>query len=85
MYGTALTCLSGKADLAEIDALKPYTGAFMRIRAIPVFNELDLWQRHSEAFEALTLEALSLYSWWRCPSIDLQSSTSATSSATGSS
>ena len=33
-----------KADLAEIDVSKAYTGAFMRIRAIPVFNEFDLWQ-----------------------------------------
>ena len=31
-----------KADLAEIDVSKAYTGAFMRIRAIPVFNEFDL-------------------------------------------
>jgi hypothetical protein len=47
-----------KADLAEIDVSKAYTGAFMRIRAIPVFNEFDLWQRHSEG-EAL--RNLSLY------------------------
>jgi hypothetical protein len=31
-----------KSNLAEIDISKAYTGAFMRIRAIPVFNEFDL-------------------------------------------
>ena len=41
-----------KADLAEIDASKADTGAFMRIRAIPAFNDFDLCQRHSEG-EAL--------------------------------
>ena len=47
-----------KADLAEIDVSKAYTGAFLRIKAIRMFNEFDLWQRHSEG-EAL--RNLSLY------------------------
>ena len=47
-----------KADLAEIDVSKAYTGAFMRIRAIPVFNECDLWQRPSETEP---MRNLSLY------------------------
>ena len=33
-----------RSSLAEIDISKAYTGAFMRIRAIPVFNEFDTWQ-----------------------------------------
>ncbi|MFM7978874.1 MAG: hypothetical protein ACKPKO_06120, partial [Candidatus Fonsibacter sp.] len=32
--------------LAEIDISKAYTGAFMRIRSIPVFNEFDTWQAY---------------------------------------
>ncbi|MFM7984865.1 MAG: hypothetical protein ACKPKO_36650, partial [Candidatus Fonsibacter sp.] len=33
-----------RSSLAEIDIPKAYTGAFMRIRSIPVFNEFDTWQ-----------------------------------------
>ena len=33
-----------RSNLAEIDISKAYTGAFIRIRAIPVFNEFDTWQ-----------------------------------------
>ena len=35
-----------KSSLAEIDISKAYTGAFMRIRSIPVFNEFDAWQAY---------------------------------------
>ena len=35
-----------KSSLAEIDISKAYTGAFMRIRPIPVFNEFDTWQSY---------------------------------------
>ena len=30
----------------EIDISKAYTGAFMRIKSIPVFNEFDTWQAY---------------------------------------
>ena len=33
-----------RSNLAESDISKAYTGAFMRIRAIPVFKEFDTWQ-----------------------------------------
>ena len=33
-----------RSNLADIDISKAYTGTFMRIRAIPVFNEFDTWQ-----------------------------------------
>ncbi|MFM7858826.1 MAG: hypothetical protein ACKO96_44605, partial [Flammeovirgaceae bacterium] len=33
-------------SLAEIDISKAYTGAFMRIKSIPVFNEFDTWQAY---------------------------------------
>ena len=36
------------SSLAEIDISKAYTGAFMRIRAIPVFNEFDTWQAYKQ-------------------------------------
>ncbi|MFM7989468.1 MAG: hypothetical protein ACKPKO_60155, partial [Candidatus Fonsibacter sp.] len=32
-----------KINLAEIDISKAYTGACMRIKSIPVFNEFDRW------------------------------------------
>ncbi|MFM7988852.1 MAG: hypothetical protein ACKPKO_57015 [Candidatus Fonsibacter sp.] len=32
------------SNLGEIDISKAYTGAFMRIKSIPVFNEFDPWQ-----------------------------------------
>ncbi len=46
-------------DLAEIDISKAYTGAFMRINLIPVFNEFDLWQPYNSAEEPV--RNLSLY------------------------
>ena len=33
-----------RKSLAEIDISKAYTGAFIRIKSIPVFNEFDTWQ-----------------------------------------
>jgi hypothetical protein len=45
-------------DLAEIDITKAFTGAFMRITAVPVFNEFDLWQPY---LEGEALRNLSLY------------------------
>ena len=41
----------------EIDISKAYTGAFMRIKAVPVFNEFDVWQpyRDGEAVRNLSL------------------------------
>ncbi|MFM7986022.1 MAG: hypothetical protein ACKPKO_42580, partial [Candidatus Fonsibacter sp.] len=33
---------------AEIDISKAYTGAFMRIKSIPVFKEFDTWQSDQE-------------------------------------
>ncbi|MFM7989140.1 MAG: hypothetical protein ACKPKO_58485, partial [Candidatus Fonsibacter sp.] len=33
-----------RSSLADIDVSKAYTGAFMRIKSIPVFNEFDAWQ-----------------------------------------
>ncbi|MFM7979757.1 MAG: hypothetical protein ACKPKO_10615, partial [Candidatus Fonsibacter sp.] len=35
-----------KSNLTEIDISKAYTGAFMRIRSIPVFNEFDTRQSY---------------------------------------
>ncbi|MFM7990036.1 MAG: hypothetical protein ACKPKO_63055, partial [Candidatus Fonsibacter sp.] len=34
---------SSRSSLAEIDISKAYTGAFIRIKSIPVFNEFDAW------------------------------------------
>jgi len=31
---------------AEIDISKAHTGAFMKIKAIPLFNEFDAWQAY---------------------------------------
>ena len=40
----------------EIDISKAYTGTFMRIKAIPVFNEFDVWQPYNgEAIRKLSL------------------------------
>jgi len=47
-----------KADLAEIDQNKAFTAAFMKIRAVPVFNEFDTWQPYTEP---QPLRDLSLY------------------------
>jgi len=45
-----------KSSLVEIDISKAYTGAFMRIKAIPVFNEFDVWQPYNgEAIRKLSL------------------------------
>ena len=35
-----------KSSLAEIDISNAYTGAFMRIGSIPVFNEFGTWQAY---------------------------------------
>ena len=35
-----------RSSLAEIDISKAYTGAFIRIKSIPVFNEFDTWQAY---------------------------------------
>ncbi|MFM7982547.1 MAG: hypothetical protein ACKPKO_24815, partial [Candidatus Fonsibacter sp.] len=35
-----------RSNLAEIDISKAYTGGFMRIRSIPVFNEFDTLQTY---------------------------------------
>ena len=35
-----------RSNLAEIDISKAYTGAFMRIKSIPVFNVFDTWQAY---------------------------------------
>ena len=33
-------------SLAEIDITKAYTGAFMRIQFVPIFNEFDVWKKY---------------------------------------
>ena len=47
-----------RTDLAEIDITKAFTGAFMKIKAIPVFNEFDTWQPYADS---QPLKDLSLY------------------------
>ena len=37
-----------RSSLVEIDISKAYTGAFMQIKAIPVFNEFDAWQAYKQ-------------------------------------
>ena len=44
--------------MAEIDISKAYTGAFMRIKSIPVFNEFDTWQYYKPEEP---IENMSLY------------------------
>ena len=44
-------------NLVEIDISKAYSGAFMRIKAVPVFNEFDAWQ----PYEGQAIRKLSLY------------------------
>lgn len=45
-----------QCNLVEIDISKAYTGAFMRIKAIPVFNEFDTWAPYNgEAIRKLSL------------------------------
>jgi hypothetical protein len=46
-----------RSSLAEIDISKAYTGAFMRIKAIPVINEFDTW----EPCTGPAIKKLSLY------------------------
>ena len=46
-----------KSSLVEIDISKAYTGAFMRITAVPVFNEFDVWT----PYEGEPIRNLSLY------------------------
>ena len=46
-----------KSNLVEIDISKAYTGAFMRIKAIPIFNEFDTW----EPYTTQPIRKLSLY------------------------
>ena len=42
--------------MVEIDISKAYAEAFMRIKAIPVFNEFDVWQPYNgEAIRKLSL------------------------------
>ncbi|MFM7990389.1 MAG: hypothetical protein ACKPKO_64840, partial [Candidatus Fonsibacter sp.] len=35
-----------RSNMAEIDISKAYTGAFIRIKSIPVFNEFDTWHAY---------------------------------------
>ena len=51
------TITVSKGSLVEIDISKAYTGALMRIRAAPVFNEFDVWQ----PYEGQAIRKLSLY------------------------
>ena len=46
-----------RRDLAEIDISNVFAGAFMRIKAVPIFNEFDLWQPyiHGEPIRGLGL------------------------------
>ena len=46
-----------KGSLVEIDISKAYTGACVRTRAVPVFNEFDVWQ----PYEGQAIMKLSLY------------------------
>jgi hypothetical protein len=46
-----------KSTLIEIDISKAYAGAFMRIKAVPVFNEFDTW----EPYDGQPIKTLSLY------------------------
>ncbi len=48
---------TSKYSLVEIDISNAYTGAFMRIKAIPVFNEFDTW----EPYGGQAIKKLSLY------------------------
>ena len=32
-----------RSELVEIDVSKAYTGAFMKIVNVPIFNEFDIW------------------------------------------
>ena len=47
-----------KKDLTEIDQNKAFTAAFMKIKAVPVFNEFDIWVPYTDA---QPLKNLSLY------------------------
>ena len=47
-----------KSSLVEIDISKTYTGAFVRIKSVPVFNEFEVWQPYKDG-EAV--RNLSLY------------------------
>jgi hypothetical protein len=47
-----------RSSLAEIDISKAYTGAFMRIKAVPVFNEFDVWEPYKRGQR---IRNLSLY------------------------
>jgi len=47
-----------RSDLIEIDISKAYTGAFIRITAIPVFTEFDIWQPYNSNDK---IHDLSLY------------------------
>ena len=49
-----------KSSLVEIDISKAYTGAFMRIKAVPVFNEFDTWEPYAGHSHG-ELKKLSLY------------------------
>ncbi|MFM7979759.1 MAG: hypothetical protein ACKPKO_10625 [Candidatus Fonsibacter sp.] len=46
-----------QGNLAEIDVSKAYTGACIRIRAVPVLNKFDIWQpyQHKERINRLNL------------------------------
>ena len=47
-----------KTSRVGIDVAKAYTGAFTRVRAVPVFNELDAWKPYKQKETILNL---SLY------------------------
>ena len=47
-----------RSSLAEIDISKAYTGAFMQIRSIPVFNEFDTWRSYKPEEP---IKSMSLY------------------------
>ena len=47
-----------KTSLAEIDISKAFTGAFIRINEIPIFNEFDVWAPYPKGEK---LKDLSLY------------------------
>ena len=57
-----------RSSLAEIDISKAYTGAFIRIKSIPVFKESDTWQSYKpeEPIKSMSLYAVEANSFDLC-------------------
>ena len=72
-----------RGNLAEINISKAYTGAFLRIRVVSVFNEFDIWQayRRDDPIKNLSLDLVEANSFDLFLNTDTTSATATSGSS----